>query len=172
MVMCSFESSLFDHRVRLSTLNDASFWLVWHFNVAISHCFVFETCSYLFQFVDVHIGIFCTETFLRQSVHISLFKLYLSPHLFICTSVHLCIYTSLSCFLPLSPSPSHSLSLPLSVTLSLPHSLSLSLSVSISRSLSLSQITFAIIELVKWLSFCRSHSVIVWSFCWQFTRCI
>ena len=160
MVMCSFESSLFDHRVRLSTLNDASFWLVWHLNVAISHCFVFETCSYLFQFVDVHIGIFCTETFLRQSVHISLFKLYLSPHLFICTSVHLCIYTSLSCFLPLSPSPSLSISL----TLSLSHSLS--------PSQSPSQITFAIIELVKWLSFCRSHSVIVWSFCWQFTRCI
>lgn len=166
MVMCSFESSLFDHRVRLSTLNDASFWLVWHFNVAISHCFVFETCSYLFQFVDVHIGIFCTETFLRQSVHISLFKLYLSPHLFICTSVHLCIYTSLSCFLPLSPSPSLSLSL----TLTLSHSRSPSQSLALS--LSLTQITFAIIELVKWLSFCRSHSVIVWSFCWQFTRCI
>lgn len=162
MVMCSFESSLFDHRVRLSTLNDASFWLVWHLNVAISHCFVFETCSYLFQFVDVHIVIFCTETFLRQSVHISLFKLYLSPHLFICTSVHLCIYTSLSCFLPLSPSPSLSLSLTLSLRLNL----------SLSLSLSLCQITFAIIELVKWLSFCRSHSVIVWSFCWQFTRCI
>ena len=132
MVMCSFESSLFDHRVRLSTLNDASFWLVWHLNVAISHCFVFETCSYLFQFVDVHIGIFCTETFLRQSVHISLFKLYLSPHLFICTSVHLCIYTSLSCFLPLSPSPSLSLSLTLSHSRSPSQSLALSLSLSLS----------------------------------------